>query len=110
MKRHNASELKYTAIILDADASTAIASAYAGVEDLSGRRLEQAQSVVADTTHMILFRYMDGRAVPSQGYISVTDPDTSIATLYVVDYPIDPRNPRPRVWSEIYCHATKGHE
>lgn len=108
MKRHTASELKYTAIILDTDATTAKASAYAGVEDLSGRRLEQAQFMSAETTHMILFRYLDGRAVPNQGYISVTDPDSSVATLFVVDFVMDPRQPRPRVWTEVYCHVTKG--
>jgi hypothetical protein len=106
--QHSAKELQYTADLLDTDATTVLASQVgAGINDLAGRRLEQAQLISAETSHMILLRYADGLALPPQGYIQVTDPDTAAVTLYVVDYIQDPRKPRPRVWTEAYCHAVR---
>lgn len=108
MRQHTASELKYSVDLLDTDAVTVLMSqAGAGVEDLSGRRLEQAQLMAAETSHMLLLRYLDGSALPAQGYVRVTDPGSGLVTLYIVDYILDPRQPRPRVWLEVYCHVMR---
>jgi hypothetical protein len=107
MRQHTASELRYTADLMDTDAATVLVQVGAGIEDLSGRRLEQAQLMAAETTHMLLLRYTDGKPLPNQGYIRVTDPDTGAVVLYVVDYMQDPRIPRPRVWTEVYCHVVR---
>lgn len=106
--KHAAKELNYTADLLRGDAVTAVATGVgAGLEDLSGRRLEQAQLVAAETSHMILLRYPDGNVLPQRGYVKIEDPDTLLPTLYVVDYIQDPRDPRPRVWIEVYCHVER---
>lgn len=108
MRQHTASELRYTADLLLPDGATVVVSQVgAGIEDLSGRRLEQAQLISAETSHMILARYADAQALPAQGFIRVTDPGSGVVTLYVVDYAQDPRKPRPRVWTEVYCHAER---
>ena len=108
MKQHSASEMRYDADILDADGSTVIQTGLgAGVTDLAGRQLVQAQLVSAETTHMVLLRYLDALQLPARGYLSITDPGTLVATLYVVDYTQDPRVPRPRVWTEVYCHVER---
>lgn len=104
--KHAAKELRYSVDLLAADGATVLlAGAGAGITDLSGNRLEQAQLMAAETTHMILLRYLDAKALPKQGYVRVIDPDTSAITLYIVDYIADPRNPRPRIWTEVYCHV-----
>jgi hypothetical protein len=106
--QHAAKEIRYTADLMAPDgASVVMAGVGVGIEDLSGRRLEQAQLVSAETSHMVLLRYADALSLPIQGYIRVTDPGSGIVTLYVVDYAQDPRTPRPRVWLEVYCHAMK---
>ena len=108
MKQHAAKELRYSADILDTDGIAVLTPQVgAGIEDLSGRRLEQAQLEAAETTHMILLRYTDAAALPPQGYIQMQDPGTGATTLYVVDYIQDPRVPRPRVWTEVYCHVVR---
>ena len=108
MKQHAAKDLRYTANLMSTDGTTVLAAQVgAGIQDLSGRRLEQAQLMSAETTHMILLRYLDAGALPVQGYVKVTDPGNGVVTLYVVDYLMDPRVPRPRVWSEVYCHAER---
>lgn len=108
MRQHTTKELRYWATLLQPDGATVItASVGAGIEDLSGRRLEQAQLISAETTHMILTHYADALALPNQGYVQVTDPGSGEVTLYVVDYIEDPRLPRPRTWTEIYCHVER---
>lgn len=109
MKQHTASELRYTADLLDTDGTTVIVSQVGvGISDLAGRRLEQAQLMAAETTHMLLMRWVEAQPLPPQGYIRVTDPGSGLVTLYIVDAPpLDPRVPRPRVWVEIYCHVTR---
>lgn len=108
MKTHQAKELRYWADILNTDGVTVLTSQVgAGVEDLSGRRLEQAQLMSAETSHMILLHYPDAAALPNQGYIRITDPGSSAVTLYVVDYLQDTRQPRPRLWIEVYCHVER---
>jgi hypothetical protein len=106
MRQHAAKEIRYTVDILDVDGSTVLAPGIgAGISDLAGRRLEQAQLISAETSHMILLRYADSLSLPNQGYIQMADPNTGTATLYIVDYTQDPREPRPRVWVEVYCHV-----
>lgn len=108
MRIHTAKEIRYWAALLDTDGVTVIAPQVgAGVEDLSGRRLEQAQLMSAETSHMVLLRYADGVGLPAQGFIQITDPDTAVVTSYIVDYLQDPRQPRARVWIEAYVHAMR---
>lgn len=108
MRQHAASELRYWAALLGPDGQTVLtAQVGAGIEDLSGRRLEQAQLISSETSHMILLRFLDAQPLPAQGYVQVTDPGTGVVTLYIVDYLEDPRKPRPRVWVEVYCHVER---
>lgn len=108
MKQHSAKELRYLANIMDVDGATVLtAGVGAGIEDLSGRRLEQAQLMASETSHMILLRYPDAAALPQQGYVQLTDPGSGLVTLYIVDYFQDPRMPRPRAWTEVYCHVMR---
>ena len=108
MKQHAAKELRDTADLMDTDGTTVLVSQVgAGIQDLSGRRLEQAQLMSAETTHMVLLRYADALPLPNQGYLQVTDPGSGAVTLYIVDYTQDPRVPRPRVWTEVYCHVMR---
>lgn len=108
MKQHTASELRYTAALVDPDSTTVLVSGVgAGITDLSGHRLAQAQLENSETTHMVLLRYTDAQPLPQQGYISVVDPGNGAVTLYIVDYLSDPRMPRPRVWVEAYCHVMR---
>ena len=108
MKQHAAKDLRYAVDLLDTDGATTLVSGVgAGIVDLSGHRLEQAQLENSETTHMVLLRWADAQPLPQQGYISVTDPGSSDVTLYVVDYLKDPREPRPRVWTEAYCHVMR---
>lgn len=101
--RHTAKELLYWASILASDGATVITAAVgAGVEDLAGRRLEQAQLESAETSHMIVMHAADAAQLPAQGYVLCD------GVLYVVDYTRDPRDPRPHVWTEVYCHVEKG--
>jgi len=102
MRMHTANELNTLANILAADGTTVLASnVAAGIEDLSGRRLEQAQLSAPETSHMILFRALDAILLTEAGYVSIS------GVSYIVDYFIDPRNPRVGVWKEVYCHAEK---
>jgi hypothetical protein len=106
--KHAAKDLQYTVDLLRGDASTVAASGIgAGLTDLTGRQLEQAQLVAAETSHLVVLRYTDGKDIPPRGYVRVTDPGTGAVTLYIVDYILDPRDPRPRVWIEVYCHAER---
>lgn len=107
-KKHEAKELRYDVTLMQPDGVTAIGSPIgASIEDLSGRRLEQAQLIAAETSHMILLRYPDALPLPPQGYIQVADPGTGLTALYIVDYTTDPRVPRPRAWTEVYCHVER---
>lgn len=102
MRAHNANELREQANILAADGSTVLASGVAcGVTDIAGERQEQAQLDMPKTTHMILFRGADATLLQPSGYIQVS------GVLYIMDYPIDPRVPRPGVWLEAYCHVER---
>jgi hypothetical protein len=102
MRRHSANELIYTANILGPDGTTAVASGVpCGVEDLAGRRLEQAQLIASETSHMILMRTPDTAALTDSSYIACD------GNVYVVDYRQDPRSPRPKMWTEVYCHLER---
>jgi SPP1 family predicted phage head-tail adaptor len=97
--KHNASELKYRIDVLAADGATVkVANQWAGIIDLSGRRLEQAQLVSSETTHQITIRH--NVAVDSSCFI------LSDGVRYIVDYLLDPGFPRRGVWTEIYCHVS----
>lgn len=102
MRGHSANELLYQANILAADGVTVLATGIAaGVIDLAGRRLEQAQLIAAETSHMILMRAGDTTALLDSSYISCD------GVLYIVDYTQDPRTPRPNMWLEIYVHVER---
>lgn len=108
MKQHSASDLRYWAALLAPDGATVITPQVgAGIEDLSGVRLMQAQLESSETTHMIVLRYLDAQPLPPQGHVQLTDPGNGAVTLYVVDYLKDPRKPRARVWAEVYCHVER---
>jgi hypothetical protein len=102
MREHTANELIYSADILGPDCVTVLTSGIAcAVEDLAGRRLEQAQLISAETSHMILMRTPDAGTLTDAGYISCD------GSIYVVDYRQDRRTPRPKMWTEIYCHVLR---
>jgi hypothetical protein len=102
MRAHTANDLRDIGNLVAADGSTAIATGVAcGVSDLNGRRLEQAQLIASETSHMILFRAADVAALPDSGYVQVD------GLLYVVDYRQDPRRPRAGMWTEIFCHVER---
>lgn len=100
MRVHSANELNHTADILRADL-TGIVQSGIRVElvDLTGRRLEQAQLVASETSHMFVMRFQDAEGMDKSCYI-VCDGIT-----YIVDYFTDPRVPRHRMWLEVYCHV-----
>lgn len=100
MRLHSANELRDYGQILAADAATVlIESVSCGLQNLSGRRLDQAQLESALTTHMILFHFADvAGELLNSCYIAV---DT---VTFIVDYKRDPRQPRPGMWLEVYCH------
>lgn len=102
MIKHSPSELFYRADILGPDMVPRYQEQYAGLQDLSGRRLEQAQLVSSETTHCAVFNAKDVPLLDESCYISIE------GTLYVVDYKLDPRQPRPGMWLEVYCHVAKG--
>ena len=106
--KHTASELRYTADLLQPDGNTVLVTgAGCGLEDLSGRRLEQQQLESSETTHMVLLWYADGVSLPKQGYVRIDMLDGTPPVLYVVDYTLDARKPRARVWLEVYCHVVR---
>jgi hypothetical protein len=102
MREHSANELMYSADILAADGTATLASGIrAGLEDLAGRLLEQAQLVASETSHMVLFNFWDATVLTESCYLRIE------GVLYVVDYKIDPRQPRPNMWLEVYCHVER---
>lgn len=103
MRAHSTNELRDVVNLLAPDGVTVLASNIrAGIEDLTGRRLEQAQLVAAETSHMIIVRTGDAAAINAQGYVQ-----DGVGTLYIIDYIRDPRQPRARMWTEIYCHVER---
>jgi hypothetical protein len=104
MRSHNANELNDTVSIIDGDGLTVLASGVrAGISDLAGRSLEQAQLRAVTTTHMILIRAGDASTLTTDSYLLC--PDTGL--LYLVDYTVDPRKPRQKMWLEVYCHLER---
>ena len=102
MRGHSANEMRYQAAILDTDGATVLVyDVGCNVEDLSGRRLEQAQLSAPETSHMILMRAGDAGLLTDDGYILCD------GTTYVVDYQKDPRVPRPGMWVEVFCHVER---
>jgi hypothetical protein len=99
---HTANELRHICDILAADGTTVLASSVRnGLEDLVGKRLEQAQLVSAETSHTILLHTGDADTLTESGYIRCE------GVLYIVDYKMDPRVPRPGMWTEVYCHVER---
>lgn len=102
MRTHSANDLVYRADILAPDGSTVVtASVPCGVEDLTGRRLEQAQLTASETTHTLVMRAIDAATLRESSYVRCD------GLLYIVDYTVDPRKPRPKMWTEIYCHIER---
>lgn len=101
MKAHSAGELRFSATLLGPDASTVrVTGLRVGLTDLTGRRLEQAQLIAAETSHVMVARYGDVVSQLDTSCYMVVDGIT-----YIVDYMTDPRTPRPYMWVEIFCHA-----
>lgn len=102
MRVHTANELRDYAVILAPDGATVLASGvHCGIEDLQGRRLEQAQLSAPQTSHVILFRTEDAVLLTEEGYVTVN----ADGRLYQMDYLHDPRQPRTGMWLEAFCHA-----
>lgn len=103
MKVHSANELNNTASIMGPDMSPRSQNVRVGITDLSGRRLEQAQLVSSETTHLIVMRASTGAVLDRNCYIVDAE-----GTTYIVDYTLDPRVPREDMWLEVYCHVENG--
>ena len=103
MKTHSAKELKYTAQVLGSDSVTVLVAKVAvGVEFLSGRRLEHAQLISAETSHMVVLRELDAKAVTDSSYFNIG------GVMYEVDYLPPSISTRPGNWQEVYCHVVRG--
>jgi hypothetical protein len=99
---HSANELRHISDILASDGTTTLASGIRnGLEDLAGARLEKAQLQSAETTHMILYHAGDVTVLTESSYVRCE------GVLYIVDYKLDPRKPRPGMWTEVYCHVER---
>jgi len=99
---HTANELRTKADILDSDGVTVLASAVpAGVTNLTGNSLKQAQLEAAETTHMLIFRGPDASVLKSSGYVRAD------GVLFIVDYPAPCQLPRLGMWLEVYCHVER---
>lgn len=101
MRGHTANELTQIADVLGPDGIVRT-SIRVGVTDLTGRRLEQAQLVASETSHMIVCRAADSLLLDSSCYVTVD------GITYVVDAITDPKVPRPGVWREVYAHVSNG--
>lgn len=75
------------------------AGVWASVEDLGGRRLEQAQLLEAETTHRFVIRYIPN--MQSDVFV-VFDQVT-----YYVDYIRDPGYPMRRRYLELLAHKVR---
>ena len=97
MHKHTTTDLKHRVDILAGDGTTPLVTgAWAGIQDLTGKRLEQAQAVSSEVTTQITMRA--NPLLVSSCFIQ-TD-----SVLYVVDYLLDPGEPRNGYWIEAYCH------
>lgn len=99
---HSPSELFYRADILGPDMVPRHQDRYTGIQDLTGRQLEQAQLVSSETTHCVVFQAPDVPLLDESCFIQIEE------VLYVVDYKLDPRDPRPGMWLEVFCHVAQG--
>ena len=103
MKTHSAKELRYTAQVLASDADTVLVAKVAvGVEFLSGRRLEHAQLIASETSHMFVLRALDAKVVTDSCYFRVS------GVLYEIDYLAPNIDMRPGNWQEVFCHVVRG--
>lgn len=102
MKTHNANELQFVGDILGPDDTVRASGLRMGVTYLSGRRLEQAQLISSETSHMILLYTADATTLDDSCYIVVD------SVTYVVDYLADPSEPRPKMWTEAFSHIENG--
>jgi SPP1 family predicted phage head-tail adaptor len=68
----------------------------AEVEDLAGRRLEQAQLSNVETTHMFKVWYTP--AITFDCFISFA------AAIYAIDYILDKGKPVRNMYMELYAH------
>jgi SPP1 family predicted phage head-tail adaptor len=71
----------------------------ANVEDPSGRRLELAQLVSAETTHRFTVLY-DAR-IKSDGHVACD------GQIFVIDYLRDPGEPFRKFYLELYAHRNR---
>lgn len=100
---HSTSELMFVADILGPDALTIRATGVrVGVKDLTGKALEQAQYQASEVSQVIVIRTLDASTLDTSCYIVVE------GITYIVDYLTDPRDPRPGMWTEAFCHIING--
>jgi hypothetical protein len=98
MRTHTASELRFIGDILGPDSVVRAQKVRCGVDNLSGRRLEQAQLTNSEVSAMIVFRKGDAALLDKSCYVVVD------GVTHVVDYLMDSNEPRPGMWLEVYCH------
>lgn len=99
---HSANELDHIADILGPDLVARASGIRVGYRTLSGKRLEQAQLIASETSHMLVFHYPDVASILDNSCYVVIEGIT-----YIVDYdPIDPQIPRHNMWLEVYCHVS----
>jgi hypothetical protein len=99
MRTHSASQLRFIGDILGPDSTPRATGVRCGVDNLAGRRLEQAQLTNSEVSGMILFRAGDATLLDRSCYVVVD------GVTHVVDYILDPNDPRPGMWLEVYCHV-----
>jgi hypothetical protein len=103
MRTHSANQLRTVGNIIDPDGVTTRAIGIRmGVEDLTGKRLEQVQRVNSEISSMIVMHAADADTLNDSCYI------TADGNTYIVDWILDPRAQRPGMWKEVYCHIERG--
>jgi SPP1 family predicted phage head-tail adaptor len=91
--------LRYKMDYLDASQTPVLSGIAANAEDLSGRKLELAQLISAETTHRFTVRY--DAQITSDGHISFD------GSVFAIDYLRDPGEPFRKFYLEIYAHKVR---
>lgn len=99
---HSANQLRFIADILGPDSTLRASGIRVGQEMLSGKRLEQAQLIASETSHMLLFRANDAVTLDESCYVVID------GVTYIVDYKNAVNDPRPGMWLEVFAHIENG--
>jgi len=94
-------KMQYRVDVIAADGITVLYSGVpSGVEDLSGKRLEQAQLINNETTHLVSMVFRPN--VSESCYILYG------GRLFAVDYLLDPGVPLRGMFLQVYAHKVGG--